>query len=83
MANKPITVERFEYMQKIVEATNAAELPAFVKVDVLKQTIAELSNFANTELKRDLESYRASMKMETSGSEVSSAASEMERRCDQ
>lgn len=54
---KPITVEREEFVQKIVDAVNGASLPAFVKMDVLNNCIRELSEVAKNEYRRDAESY--------------------------
>lgn len=58
--NKPITIERQEYMRKIVEVTNAAALPAFVKVGVLEQALKEMRKIEDNELKRDLNQYMES-----------------------
>lgn len=58
MINKPITVARMEYMQQIVELSNSSPLPAFVKVGVLEQALAEMRKIADNELKRDLTQYR-------------------------
>lgn len=54
---KPITVERQDYMRKIVEITNATALPAFVKVGVLEQALKEMRKIEDSELKRDLNQY--------------------------
>lgn len=64
MANKPITVARQEYMQKIVDVTNSAELPAFVKLDVIRQIFDKLKTLTAEELKRDTEDYNASLREE-------------------
>ena len=55
--NKPLSVERHEYMQKIIQITNAAALPAFVKVGVLEQALKEMRKIEDKELKRYLNQY--------------------------
>lgn len=53
-----------EYMQQIVESTNASPLPAFVKVDVLEQALAEMRKIADSELKRDQAQYMSALRAE-------------------
>lgn len=57
--NKPITLARHEYMQKIVDATNACPLPSVFKADVLESALRQLRELADKELKRDMEAYQA------------------------
>jgi hypothetical protein len=57
--NKPLTVERQEYMRKLVEATNACPLPAVFKADVMDAALRKLREVADQELKRDMEAYAA------------------------
>lgn len=54
---KPITVAREEFVTAIVDAINGAELPAFVKLDVLNNCVRELSELAKAQYKRDLADY--------------------------
>lgn len=54
---KPITVAREEFVTAIVDAINGAELPAFVKLDVLTNCVRELSELAKAQYKRDLADY--------------------------
>ena len=56
---KPMTVARQEYMQKIVDATNACPLPSVFKADVLEAALRQLRELAGRELKRDMEAYQA------------------------
>lgn len=57
--NKPMTLERFEYMKQIVAITNSCKLPAAFKADVLESALSELRALAEQELKRDMETYHA------------------------
>lgn len=50
---KPLTIARKEYIDSIINATNASNLPAFVIVEVLEKMISEMKKMASTELKRD------------------------------
>ena len=65
--NKPITVARYEYMQNIVNVTNNAHIPAFIKVEVLKQAIELLKPVIDAELKRDMDSYYQSEEVSDNG----------------
>lgn len=60
--NKPGTVERQEYMQKIVDATNACQLSSVFKADVLEAALRQLRELADKELKRDMEAWQAENK---------------------
>jgi len=64
MANKPLTVARRDYVEDIVNITNKADLPMFVKVEVLERMLDEMRPLAETELKRDEASYRAALQEE-------------------
>lgn len=59
---KPMTVARQEYMQKIVDATNACQLPSVFKADVLEAALRQLRELADKELKRDMEAWQAENK---------------------
>lgn len=57
--NKPLTVERQEYMRKLVEATNACPLPAVFKADIMDAALRKLRQVADQEMARDMEAYTA------------------------
>lgn len=60
--NKPMSLERFEYMKQIIEITNACKLPAVFKADVLESALRQLRELADKELKRDMEAWQAENK---------------------
>lgn len=64
MVQKPLTVARRDYVEDIVNVTNKAELPMFVKVEVLESVLDEMRPLADNELKRDEASYRAALQEE-------------------
>ena len=57
--NKPGTIERQEYMQKVIDATNACQLPSVFKADVLEALLRKLRELADKELERDMKAYSA------------------------
>ena len=64
MTRKPLTVARRDYMKSIVDLTNNSGLPAFIMVEVLEHTLAELRPLMASELKRDEANYRAALQEE-------------------
>lgn len=64
MAHKPLTVARRDYVEDIVNITNKADLPMFVKVEVLERVLDQMRPLAENELKRDEASYRAALQEE-------------------
>lgn len=71
MTQKPITLARQDYINKLCEVTNNSGLPAFVTVEVLEKLLVELRKGVELELKRDEAEYRKSLmdaeKVENSG----------------
>lgn len=61
MVNKPITISYREYIDSVVSITNNAELPAFVKVQVLEMILDKLRPMVDSELKRDEAIYRKAL----------------------
>lgn len=61
---KPLTVARNDYMTEICNLTNNSNLPAFVIVEVLESILREVRPMIDTELKRDMATYRAAMQNE-------------------
>lgn len=55
---KPITVQREEFINTIVTAINESTLPAFVKLDVLGNCVRELQSVALAEYRKDLEALK-------------------------
>ena len=49
MVNMPISVARNEYMQKIADVTNDAQLPAFIIAEVLERLLSEVQKMAQAE----------------------------------
>ena len=58
---KPLTVARNDYMTALCDLTNNSNLPAFVIVEVLESILREVRPMMETELKRDMATYRAAM----------------------
>lgn len=56
--NKPITVARQEYMEGLVKLCNEAQLPAFVKVDILQRLLTIVQKQMNEEYERDNAAYQ-------------------------
>ena len=56
--NKPLTVARQDYLAAVCDATNQANLPAFVVVEVLDRLLTQMRKAAEQELKRDAAKYR-------------------------
>ena len=61
---KPLTVARNDYMTALCDLTNNSNLPAFVIVEVLESILREVRPMMETELKRDMVTYRAAMQHE-------------------
>lgn len=57
MSTKTLTMMRQEYVQQIVDATNACRLPAVFKADVLEDALRQLRVIAERDLKRETEAY--------------------------
>lgn len=58
--NKPITVSRVEFQQKLAELINSSGLPAFVVLDVLNSTIPDVGRAAQQQYAADLKAYQES-----------------------
>ncbi len=61
--NKPLTVERQEFANKIVDAINSTPLHAFIKSEILKNCVRELDALAAKE-------YEAELKMWTEAADA-------------
>ena len=61
---KPLTIARNDYMTALCVLTNNSNLPAFVIVEVLESVLREVRPMMETELKRDMATYRAAMQKE-------------------
>lgn len=59
--NKPITIERQEVLQKLVDIVNSAQLPAFVVVDMLEDILQSMRTVARQQYERDLKTYTAAV----------------------
>ena len=62
--DKPLTVARQEFTEKIVDVINSANLPAFVVAEVLQKCVVEIENIAKQQYEMDKKQYEASLKKE-------------------
>ena len=60
--NKPLTVAHRDYVNEIVNLTNSAPLPSFIKIDVLEKVIQQLRPLVEQEYNRDKAAYDAAEK---------------------
>lgn len=58
MNNKPITILRDEFIQKMVDLCNNADLPFFVVEDVLKNLLQEIHSASLQQLESDKKRYK-------------------------
>ena len=56
--DKPITVQRFECLAKLVDVLNDNSLPAFVKVEIMERILNELRPEVDAEYQRDIRAYQ-------------------------
>lgn len=61
MNNKPITVARQEFIEKIVADINESGLPFFVVVEVLNSMLPELQKQVGAQFERDKKAYEESL----------------------
>lgn len=61
---KPLTIKRAEFTQKMAQVINESELPAFVVADVLKQVTAQVQELANAQYQRDMQAYKSACEEE-------------------
>ena len=59
MNNKPITIMREEFINKIVDTCNDSGLPFFVVEDVLKSLLQEIHNASLQQIEEDKKRYAA------------------------
>lgn len=67
--NKPITVARQEFVEKIVDVCNTSGLPAFMMLDVLMDTKGVLEDLAAKQLKDDVEKWQEWQAQQDQGKE--------------
>lgn len=60
--DKPATILQREFRDKIVNAVNESNLPAFVLVPVLEQALAEVRQIEEQQYKADLAEYEGENK---------------------
>ena len=60
----PISVVRYECINKICNILNESKLPVFVKVDFLERILNELRPQVDIEYQRDKANYESSKKQE-------------------
>ena len=59
MNNKPITIMREEFINKIVDTCNDSGLPFFVVEDVLKSLLQEIHSASLQQIEEDKKRYAA------------------------
>ena len=59
---KPLTIKRAEFTQKLAQVINESELPAFIIADSLSAILAQINNLAQTQYQNDLQSYEQAQK---------------------
>lgn len=59
MMDKPLTIRRYELIDKLCNAINEAQMPAFVTVDILERMLIEVRKIADIEYENDLKSYES------------------------
>lgn len=62
---KPLTIKRAEFTQKLAQVINESELPAFVIYDILKPISAQLLELANDQFLKDKEAYEQACNQES------------------
>lgn len=62
MREKPVTLRQREFVDKIVNAINDSELPAFVIVPVLEQALAEVKQIEEQQYEADKAAYEEEIK---------------------
>lgn len=60
--NKPTTVARQEFIEKIIEDINASELPFFIIEPILKDLLESIQRGAKEQFEKDLATYREYLK---------------------
>lgn len=64
--NKPIVVARHDLINDLAETLNKAEVPAFVKVEVVERLLDRLKQAADVELHNEVQKYMQATHMTTS-----------------
>lgn len=57
--DKPITVARQEFMEKMAALINESQLPSFIIADIFELTIPTLRSYAEQQYKADLAAFDA------------------------
>ena len=70
--DKPLTVAREEFVEKIVTLVNESRMPAFIMEAVLKDITAEVHAAAQQQYEHDKKAYEESLKPE--GKETAAGA---------
>ena len=59
---KPLTIKRAEFTQKLAQAINESGLPSFVIADSLSAILAQINNLAQAQYQNDLQAYEQAQK---------------------
>ena len=54
---KPLTIKRAEFSQRLADAINESELPAFVVADILERVTEHVKRLANEQFMNDKQAY--------------------------
>lgn len=61
---KPLTIKRAEFSQKLAQVINESELPAFVLSDILERVTDQLNKLANEQFMQDKQVYEQACNQE-------------------
>ena len=70
--DKPITIAKNEYIENLINATNASPLPAFLKIYILRDIISELNTLAQQQEQSDRAVYDKACAEEAAKTETTS-----------
>lgn len=62
--DKPLSIKRVDFMQRLAGVINESGLPAFIIADCLTITLAQIRELAEKQLAIDAEEYNKSLEME-------------------
>ncbi len=62
--DKPLSIKRVDFMQRLAGVINESGLPAFIIADCLTITLSQIRELAEKQLAIDAEEYNKSLEME-------------------
>lgn len=60
--DKPLSLKREDFLQRIIEAVNGSDLPPFVVLDIMKAVTEEVANLAKRQYEADKKTYEEAEK---------------------